>query len=115
MDPRHPELAIPRIDELVAQFKRVLSDINQSSSSSKLASLEREGGLVVQELCLTAPRLHEALIQASRDRRRDITSGRFELTVMGSNEVYVAPNQAEVYIAEPKPRKKSTRKKKVEE
>ena len=111
MDPRHPEQALPRVEELVAQYKRIQSDFAATDSLHKLSSLEREGSLVIQELCLVAPRLHEALIKVSRTRRSEITRG----VVSSSAEQYVAPNQAEVYIAEPKPRKKSTRKKKVEE
>lgn len=108
MDPRHPEQAISRLGELFEQYKRVMSDMERCTSSSRLGALEREGGLVVQELCLVAPRLHDAMIAASRDARKAIASGVVPI------EQYVAPNQAEVYIAEPKPRKKSTRKKKVE-
>lgn len=113
MDPRHPELALPRVEELIAQYKRIQSDFAATDSLHKLSSLEREGGLVIQELCLVAPRLHEALIKVSRTRRSEITRGVANPT---PSEQYVAPNQAEVYIAEPKPRKKRiTKKKKVEE
>lgn len=75
MDPRHPELAISRIDELMAQYKRVISDMQTCSISSQLAQLERECGLVVQEICLVAPRLHEAMIQVSRTRRAALAHG----------------------------------------
>ena len=109
MDPRHPEQAIPRMEELFKQYKRVMSDMAKCGSSAKLGALEREGGLVVQELCLVAPRLHDAMIAISRESRKAISRGVVPI------EQYVAPNQAEVYIAEPKPIKKSTRKKKVEE
>lgn len=112
MDPRHPELALPRVEELIVQYKRIQSDFAATDSLHKLSSLEREGSLVIQELCLVAPRLHEALIKVSRTRRSEITRG----VVSSPAEIPTAPNQAEVYIAEPKPRKKrSTKKKKVEE
>ena len=75
MDPRHPELAISRIDELMTQYKRVISDMQTCSISSQLAQLERECGLVVQEICLVAPRLHEAMIQVSRTRRAALAHG----------------------------------------
>lgn len=75
MDPRHPEQSITRIDELMAQYKRVLDDIRSCTVSSKLGQLEREGGLVVQEICLVAPRLHEAMIQVSRTRRGMFAAG----------------------------------------
>lgn len=70
MDPRHPELAVSRIKELIKQYDRVEKDIKTATVSNKLGQLEREGALVIQELCLVAPRLHEALIQASRNRRQ---------------------------------------------
>ncbi len=72
MDPRHPELAVARIKELIKQYDRVEKDITSATLSSRLGELEREGGLVIQELCLVAPRLHEALIQASRNRRTEL-------------------------------------------
>lgn len=75
MDPRHPELAITRMEELMTQFDRVLSDIRSETISSKLGGLEREGSLVIQEICLVAPRLHEAMMQTSRSRRYDLTHG----------------------------------------
>lgn len=123
MDPRHPEQAISRMRELMKQYDRVEADINKTTTSVKLAQLEREGALVVQEICLVAPRMHEALMQTSRLRRRDISRGLVEKceetpekdgkNVTESAEKYVAPNQAETVIVEPKPRKKKTSKKKA--
>lgn len=84
MDPRHPELAISRIDELMAQYKRIIRDMQTCNISSKLAQSEREGGLVVQEICLVAPRLHDAMIQVSRTRRAALAHGIVEENPMGS-------------------------------
>ena len=75
MDPRHPELSVKRIKDLMSQYDKVEHDMGKAMTSAELAKLEREGGLVVQEICLTAPRMHEALIQTSRMRRRDLASG----------------------------------------
>ena len=75
MDPRHPELAISRMRELMKQYDRVESDMKKATTSAKLAELEREGGLVVQEICLVAPRIHEAMMQTSRQRRYDLAHG----------------------------------------
>ena len=112
MDPRHPELAISRIDELMKQFKDVLHRLQTETISSKLAMSEREGSLVVQEICLVAPRLHESMMQVSRTRRSAIAHGLVdEEREDTSEEIYVAPNQAETVIVEPKPRKKKTAKK----
>lgn len=115
MDPRHPELAIARIKELYNQFSRVLEDIKTASTSSRLGELEREASLVVQEICLVAPRLHEAMMQASRQRRHDIARGVLvepqDTLVEKPVEKYVAPNQAETVVVEPKPRKKTAKKK----
>lgn len=121
MDPRHPELAISRMDELIERYKKLLSQMRTSNISSQIAQAERECGLVVQEICLVAPRLHEAMIQVSRTRRAAINRGLVtpkypnETGNTVSNEVYVAPNQAEVEIVEPKPRKKKTKKSKKAE
>lgn len=121
MDPRHPELAIARMDELMSQFKSGLSKIRTETIANRIGAEERELSLVVQELCLVAPRLHEAMMQVSRTRRAAIGRGLVATEYPNdtdntlSNEVYVAPNQAEVEIVEPKPRKKKTTKKKKAE
>lgn len=75
MDPRHPEQAISRMRELMKQYDRIEADMNKAMTSAKLAQLEREGGLVVQEICLVAPRIHEAMMQTSRQRRHDLSRG----------------------------------------
>lgn len=123
MDPRHPELAIARIDELMAQYKRIIRDMQTCNVSSKLSQTEREGGLVVQEICLVAPRLHDAMIQVSRTRRAALAHGIVEekpvemlhdgyLSVDEAiEEIPTPPNQAETVIVEPKPRKKKKAKK----
>lgn len=75
MDPRKPELVVPRIDELVEQLKNVLTSIKVAKSSHAISDAEREGVLVIREICLTAPRLQETLIQASRNRRIAMAHG----------------------------------------
>lgn len=75
MDPRKPELVVPRIDELVEQFKKVLTTIKTAKTSHAISDAEREGVMVVREICLTAPRLQETLIQASRNRRIAMAHG----------------------------------------
>ena len=124
MDPRHPELAISRMRELMAQYNRIEKDMAVATTSAKLAELEREGGLVIQEICLVAPRIHEAMMQTSRQRRHDLSRGNVyeqmrEYAATAERvdepvEKYVEPNQAETVFVEPKPRKKKTTKKKAE-
>ena len=75
MDPRHPELAISRMRELMKQYDRIEKDMGKATTSAQLGQLEREGGLVVQEICLVAPRIHEAMMQTSRQRRYDLAHG----------------------------------------
>ena len=75
MDPRHPEQAISRMRELMKQYDRIEADMKSCMVANKLAQLEREGGLVVQEICLVAPRIHEAMMQTSRQRRHDLSRG----------------------------------------
>lgn len=125
MDPRHPEQAISRMRELMKQYDRIEADMNKAMTSAKLAQLEREGGLVVQEICLVAPRIHEAMMQTSRQRRHELTHPitaemlqpatreTIEKYIEDAVEQYTAPNQAETVIVEPKPRKKKTTKKKA--
>lgn len=72
MDPRHPEQAISRMRELMKQYDRIEKDMGKATTSAQLAQLEREGGLVIQEICLVAPRMHEAMMQTSRQRRVDL-------------------------------------------
>lgn len=116
MDPRHPELAISRIDELVVQYKKLLAEMRTSNISAQIANAERECGLVVQEICLVAPRLHEAMMQVSRTRRAALARGIVGDYDKPENTVsYTPPSQAEVEIVEPKPRKKKTTKKKKAE
>ena len=124
MDPRHPEQAISRMRELMKQYDRIEADMAGATTSAKLAELEREGGLVIQEICLVAPRIHEAMMQTSRQRRHDLSRGNVyeqmrEYAATAERvdepvEKYVEPNQAETVFVEPKPRKKKTTKKKAE-
>ena len=112
MDPRHPELAVSRIKELINQYDRIEKDMAKANTSAQLGQLEREGGLVVQEICLVAPRIHEAMMQASRQRRHDLTRG----TVVGPTDQIIAINEAtteEAEIVEKPKKKKTTRKKKT--
>ena len=81
MDPLHPETAVPRIKELSKQLDRVLSDFKKATTTGKLAELEREGILVVQEMALVAPRLHEVVMQTSRNQRTAIARGFVEKPV----------------------------------
>lgn len=109
MDPRHPELAVSRIKELIEQYDRIEKDMGKATTSAQLGQLEREGGLVVQEICLVAPRIHEAMMQTSRQRRHDLSRGVVEKPVEKSL------HRADVVteVEEPKPKKKTTRKKKT--
>lgn len=128
MDPRHPEQAISRMKELMEQYDRIEADMKKATTSAQLGQLEREGGLVVQEICLVAPRIHEAMMQTSRNRRRDISRGLvseeydqadfIEADIAKhyeeeSSDIEVVSEQAEVEIVEPKPRKKKSTKKKA--
>lgn len=133
MDPRHPELAIPRVKELIAQYDRVLADMRKATTRSRLNELEREGSAVVQEIYLVTPRLHEAMMQASRESRHNLSVAVVEKPVEKQymdiyeiaevqtdpapikeveqlKEIYMAPNQAETVVVEPKPRKKRVKK-----
>lgn len=109
MDPRHPELAIPRMRELMKQYTRIEKEMEKVTLSSKLGELEREGSLVIQEICLVAPRLHEAMMQTSRNRRYDLAHGVSEetLTPLSQAETVMA-----VLPAHPK-RKKAKKNKKA--
>lgn len=121
MDPRHPEQALSRMRELMKQYDRIENDIRNTAVATNLGGLEREGSLVIQEICLVAPRLHEAMMQASRQRRNELSRGFFpeiksealEKPKAEVVESYVAPDQAETEVVEPKPRKKKTTKKKA--
>lgn len=114
MDPRHPELAIERMVELMTQFNLILKDIKHATVSTQLGQLEREGGLVVQELCLVAPRLHEAMMQTSRQRRHELSHGIVEKPVEKSlHRADVVTEVEDSYKVEEKPKKKTTRKKKT--
>ena len=111
MDPRHPEQAISRMRELMKQYDRIEADMAKATTSAQLAQLEREGGLVVQEICLVAPRIHEAMMQTSRQRRYELSHGIAEKPVEKSfyGEIAVHDAKPEEYIEMPK--KKATKKK----
>lgn len=131
MDPRHPEQAIARMRELMKQYDRIEKDMGEATTSAQLGQLEREGGLVVQEICLVAPRIHEAMMQTSRQRRHDLSRGniydqmreyaataeRVDEPVEKPVEKDVNKVEKKVDIEEPdvneKPKKKTTRKKKT--
>lgn len=131
MDPRHPELAVARIKELIKQYDRIEDDIKHATVSSKLGQLEREGGLVVQEICLVAPRIHEAMIQTSRQRRYELSHGiafgytpeekvgKYTKATIGMKQTSASggldeKEDAEWKTTEDKPKKKRGRKKKAE-
>lgn len=99
MNPRHPEQAVTRMRELMQQYDSIACDMRHASTSAQISQLEREGGLVVQEMCLVAPRIHEAMMQTSRQRRHDLSRGIVE-----------KQEQAPTVFVEPKPKKKTTRK-----
>lgn len=109
MDPRHPEQAISRMRELMKQYDRIETDMGKATTSAQLAQLEREGGLVVQEMCLVAPRIHEAMMQTSRQRRHDLNRG----NIAGPTAQIIAINEATTEEAEivEKPKKKTTKRK----
>lgn len=110
MDPRHPELALSRLKELIKQYDRIENDIAHATVSSQLSQLEREGGLVVQEMCLVAPRIHEAMMQTSRQRRVELTR---QILIPSTDEETKKSLEffKEVEKEEPKPKKKTTKKK----
>lgn len=114
MDPRHPEQAISRMRELMKQYDRIEANMLSATTSAQLGQLEREGGLVVQEICLVAPRIHEAMMQTSRQRRHDLSRGFFP--EVDANKLKNPTKEAiESYVEKPveKPKKKTTRKKKT--
>ena len=115
MDPRHPEQAITRLRDLMLQYNRIESDMLSATTSAQLGQLEREGGLVVQEICLVAPRIHEAMMQTSRQRRYELSHGIIEKPVEKSfHRADVVTEVEDSYkVEEPKPKKKTTRKKKT--
>ena len=129
MDPRHPELAISRMRELMKQYDRIENDMAKATTSAKLAELEREGGLVIQEICLVAPRIHEAMMQTSRQRRHDLSHGVVtEISVtpaeaaaalvdgleLVSTDTKISDDKTSIEIEQTyKPKKKTTRKKKT--
>lgn len=123
MDPRHPELAIERMVDLMTRFNLITHDIKHSMTSAQISQLEREGGLVVQEICLVAPRLHEAMMQASRNRRHDLSHGITLPEVPAELLKEPTPEAVENYVEKakedflekPKKKRKTTRKKKAEE
>lgn len=108
MDPRHPEQAVSRIRELMTQFDDIMSEMKTTPVMNRLGELERQGSLVVQEICLVAPRLHEAMMQASRTRR-------FTLTHTPVMPVENLEEPVVEEVVEERPKKKKTSKKKKED
>ena len=120
MDPRHPEQAVIRLRDLLLQYNRIESDMLSATTTAQLGQLEREGGLVVQEICLVAPRIHESLMQTSRQRRHDLSKGIVEKPVEKSTPKPGMMDDATadkildaVEKVAPAPKKKTTRKKKT--
>ena len=124
MDPRHPEQAIARLKELMEQYDRIEKDINRATTSALLGQLEREGGLVIQEICLVAPRIHDAMIQSARNRRSELTRGNVYAQMKeyaATAEIVEEPEVGIVseitgengHIGMVNPKKKTTRKKKT--
>lgn len=122
MDPRHPEQSVIRLRELMSQYDRIEKDIKETTVSSRLGQLEREGSLVIQEICLVAPRIHESMMQVSRQRRHELSHSSFFPEVSAEALKKPTVETIESYVEkvkekpdDPKPKKKkSTKKKKVE-
>ena len=113
MDPRHPEQAVARMRELMQHYDSIECDMRHANTSAQIAQLEREGGLVVQEICLVAPRMHEAMMQTSRQRRHNLA--RQIIVPSTDEEVKVSLENIKEFDKEeeePKPKKKKTTKKK---
>ena len=100
MDPRHPEQAVSRMIELMAQFSGVENTMKKATTSAELANLEREASLVVQEICLVAPRLHEAMMQTSRMRRAELARGVSEDIKQVIEEASIVVEKAKEVVAE---------------
>lgn len=109
MDPRQPELALPRVKELIKQYEDLEKRISKVTVSTELGQLEREGSLVVQEICLVAPRLHETLMNTSRNRRTELANGVVEKTFHRADVITEVEDSYNV--KEKKPAKKKTAKK----
>lgn len=116
MDPRHPEQAVTRMRELMQQYDSIACDMRHASTSAQISQLEREGGLVVQEMCLVAPRIHEAMMQTSRQRRHDLSRGNVYDQMRehaATAERVDEPVEKPMEKSEPTEKKKTTRKKKT--
>lgn len=113
MDPRHPELAIPYMKDLLKRYDRISSDIKAATVGPRLSELEREGAAVVNELSLAAPRMHEALMVASRTRRAALARGLvYTESEKGEDDPLVAEPEAEkteTPLEEPAPVPKTTK------
>jgi hypothetical protein len=90
------------------QYDRVEKDMAKATTSAQLGQLEREGGLVVQEICLVAPRIHEAMMQTSRQRRHDLVHGVVEKPVEKSE-----PTEKKAAVSKKETTTKKTTKKKT--
>ena len=103
------------------QYDRIEVAIKSATTSAQLGQLEREGGLVVQEICLGAPRIHEAMMQTSRQRMYELSHGTVEKSVMVKLERPLTEEEGKKVVEsistdkadEPveKPKKKTTKKK----
>ena len=94
MDPRHPELVLPRVKELVSQLEQNFDEIKTSTVRNRMSQLERKGALIVQEICLTAPRLHETLMSVARQRRGELARGvQFEQPTVKENQIVEKPTK----------------------
>lgn len=114
MDPRHPELALPRVKELIKQYEDLEKRISKTTVSNKLGQLEGEGSLVVQEICLVAPRLHETLMNTSRSRRAELANGIVEKPAETESFVAkAAPEEAKALDKAVKEMEKKSAKKKA--
>ena len=102
----------------MTQYDRIEKDMGKATTSAQLGQLEREGGLVVQEICLVAPRIHEAMMQTSRQRRHDLSHGiafgyTQEEKVGKYTKATIGIEEKPVEKPVEKPKKKTTRKKKT--
>lgn len=71
-DPRHPETAMPRIKELIAQYDHLKKEMKDVVASADISHIERKGTLIIREIQLIVPRLRESLMIDAREARKEM-------------------------------------------
>lgn len=72
MDPRHPEFAVTKVNELKKRYDELFEKLDNVTTNQQVSDIEIEGVRITRDLTLYSGRLMEALMQKTRQTRSEL-------------------------------------------